>query len=43
MDQEVRDKVRELIDFLDTKMESAPSRELADLSNYLEDKLGDIE
>lgn len=39
MTDEVKAKIRELITYLDSVMENTPSREVADVSNYLEDVL----
>ena len=37
MTEEQQKAMRVVIDYLDGKMEEAPNRDLADVSNYLED------
>lgn len=39
MSEELKQAMRKVIDYLDAKMEKAPNRQLADVSNYLEQLL----
>lgn len=39
---ELKDALQQVIDYLDSKMEESPNRELADVSNYLENVLSEL-
>lgn len=43
MSEDVRQAIRITVDYLDTLMNETPSREVADVSNYLENLLQETE